>query len=161
MEWLKTHAEGTIIDDPNIKFLVSHHSPCGKEISWGYVLDRYDAKNSIACLKQDKIPLAFFGHSHIPTLANSVKSGNQINFVMGECVSPFIIRKDSYQIVNVGAIGQPRGKGVTTYGIFDSDKLVVNVKAFEYNIKGAQKSIMNAKYATAGANRRLAKRLEE
>ena len=161
--WLKLHSESVIIEDPNITFFASHHSPCGKTINWGYVLEMYDAKDALMSLKNKKIKLAFFGHSHLPTIANSCKKDNKIKFTMGACVceSPIKINKDLYYIINPGAIGQPRGKVPTTYAIFDSDKLTISVKAFEYDIKSAQKAILGAKYASPQAGMKLAKRLEE
>ena len=162
LKWLKNRPERETIEDPNINFHICHYSPCGVCSNWGYILDKGSAEDAIYWLKASKINLAFFGHSHLPTVVNTFnKFSKDVNFVMGNvvCEKPIQIEKDNFYAINCGSVGQPRNKGYTTYGIFDSEKMVVNVKPFEYNIREAQEAIMNAKYVVEEANIKLAKRL--
>jgi len=162
LNWLKDRPERETIDDPNIKFHICHYSPCGMSASWGYILDKPSAQDAIYWLKASKINLAFFGHSHLPTVVSNFNQfSKDIDFVMGNvvCEKPIEIEKDRFYAINCGSVGQPRNKGYTTYGIFDSEKMLVNIKPFEYNISGAQKAIMEAKYQVEEANIKLAKRL--
>ncbi len=168
IQWLKSHPEKMVINDPKLPFLISHHSPFGVSLDWGYILNWDHANYALMELKNnkkyksEKIKLAFFGHSHVPTVAYTIEGGKNIYLNMGNvvCEVPIKIKKNIYYIINSGAIGQPRNKGFTTYAIFDTDKMMVNVKPFEYDIKGAQEAIRKAKYRDPDAIVRLAKRLE-
>lgn len=166
IRWLKSYPEKTIVNDSKLSFLISHHSPF-TSLDWGYILDWNHANYAIMELKNNKkyksrkIKLAFFGHSHLPTVASTIKDSKNIYFVMGNsvCEIPIKIEAGIYYIINPGAIGQPRNKGFTTYAIFDTDKMMVNIKPFNYNVKEAQNAILGAKYCDANANVRLSQRL--
>jgi hypothetical protein len=105
--------------------------------------------------------LAFFGHSHLPTVAQTIKDSKDIYFCIGNhaCEVPVKIEKGIRYIINPGAIGQPRNKGFTTYSIFDTDRMEVRIESFSYDIEGAKEAILKAEYANINANLNLAYRL--
>ena len=116
--------------------------------SWEYVLNKFDAEMA---LSKQKVPLCFFGHTHVPvsyaTNGSSVKKIND---------SEIILDKASRYLVNVGSVGQPRdGVPKACYVIFDSAAQTLNYRRLDYNIKEVVKSI-----AEAGLSPDLAERLE-
>jgi len=55
------------------------------------------------------------------------------------------LEPDTRYIVNVGSVGQPRdGNPSAAYCVYDADKREVEVKRITYDIKTAQKKILEA-----------------
>lgn len=160
-QWLTFPPESLIIEDPKIKFFISHHSPCGQGFNYGYILSSWEANDAIRCLKAKNINIGFFGHTHLPTVIINKKNKKKSLFDMGKhiCGDTIKIEPDSYYLINPGAIGQPRGDGFTSFSIFDTEKMTIDMNSFEYNIEEAQNAIIKAVYADTRANARLAKRL--
>jgi len=153
-EWLRDLPREWNINDDDTPFWVSHYSP---EICtpWGYILSLYDAQDSFDVFeKWGGGNIFFFGHSHVPSFIEKNSEG-KISYHVGEDVlnKPYELKPSSHYLINPGAIGQPRVKGITSYIIFDTKEKNLVVKPFEYNVKAAQKAIIEASYSQTIAQR--------
>lgn len=129
-------------------FLMVHGAVTGRN---DYIISQYDAKNNVEKLKEKHplIYLCFFGHSHFKKIwgyLNDEKSSDNTQQ----------LEKKEYYLINPGSVGQPRDKDPrASYIIFDSDQYQVEYYYLEYDIKKAQKKILEA-----GLPHYLAERLE-
>lgn len=103
-----------------------------------YLISEELAKKSFV-LQRRKI--CFVGHSHVPGVFIQDKSGN-----IYSAKSSFIdIEQDKSYIINVGSVGQPRDlKPGACFCIYDTEKKCVSVKRLAYDIKQAQRKIIEA-----------------
>jgi len=164
IEWIKfCQKNQKIINDPKTPFLISHYSPCGYDSEYGYILDHHSAYNAIMyiqanqIIKDSKIKLTFYGHSHLPTFVYGTK--RKSHFDMGAHIADIVYKIDisNYYLINCGAIGQPRNNGITSFGIFDSSERTVIIKRFCYDYKMAQNAILMAGYSKTIADRLISK----
>lgn len=110
------------------------HASLHKPEQWGYVLEPAAAAQHFA--HQSK-PLCFIGHSHQPKM-----------FVEGEdraldITSLESVRPDRKQVVNVGAVGQPRDRDERAcYVVYRRAEQDVWWRRIPYDITSAQQAIL-------------------
>lgn len=113
---------------------------------WGYVFDKLMAAASFT---YQNTSVCFFGHTHVPVafVRDSV--------VRGGSYSKFKVEPGRKYFVNVGSVGQPRdGNPKCAYVIYDLDEGSIEIRRLDYDIRTAQKKILDA-----GLPPRLADRL--
>lgn len=124
------------------------HSSLSRPAEWGYILDYaaaqrcFDLLSSRAC---------FIGHSHVPLVFKEAGGSLIVRRTPAEALEP-----SARYIVNVGSVGQPRdGDPRASYGVLDTGEGRVEIRRVEYDIRSAQKKILDA-----GLPEFLAMRLE-
>ncbi len=84
--------------------------------------------------------VCFVGHTHVPQIF--VKDKDNVDFCPLDYVE---VEGDGKYIVNVGSVGQPRdGNPMAAYGIYDPDLKRIEIKRVPYDVKAAQKKILEA-----------------
>ncbi|MDD5006146.1 MAG: metallophosphoesterase family protein [Candidatus Omnitrophica bacterium] len=102
-----------------------------------YIYDISDARDSFKIMDAS---VCFVGHTHIS--GNFIKDGNEITYNRNNVVK---IEPQKQYIVNVGSVGQPRDRdNRACFCIFDTKDKAVEIKRTDYNIRAAQKKIINA-----------------
>ena len=102
-----------------------------------YMIDA-NAAHATFSLMQNRV--CFVGHSHTPGIY--LYKNNRMSYFYKEKVK---IAKDEKMIVNVGSIGQPRdGDPRLCYCIYDTEKGLIELKRLEYDVKSAQKKMLDA-----------------
>ncbi len=113
---------------------------------WGYVFNDLDASASFT---YQHTSLCFFGHTHWPTAF--VREDNVRRIAVGQ----IILSAGKRYFINPGSIGQPRDRDWrAAYGIFHTDRQVVEERRVKYDLETAQRKIR-----AAGLPDRLADRL--
>lgn len=122
------------------------HSTLDSPDSWGYVFDKLEAD---ANFSYQTSTVCFFGHTHVPLAfekAETIRFGLYTKIRIGVGKKYFI---------NVGSVGQPRdGDPRAAYVLYDMVNNLVELRRVNYDIKSAQKRIIEA-----GLPARLATRL--
>lgn len=122
------------------------HSTLDTPESWGYVFDRLEAE---ANFSYQTSTLCFFGHTHVPL---AFEKADTVRFGLYSKIRIAVGKK---YFVNVGSVGQPRdGDPRAAYVLYDMMENLVELRRVNYDIKSAQKKIMDA-----GLPQRLAARL--
>jgi len=120
---------------PNLTLV--HAAPHQPE-EWDYTRSPHEASLSFQHFDQQ---ICFIGHSHVPLAFEQNEEGT--TYVLP--YTTFTLR-DSYRyIINTGSVGQPRdGDSRASYGIYSPDDSRFILKRISYNIKRAQKKILDA-----------------
>jgi predicted phosphodiesterase len=122
------------------------------------------ARDAYGLLAQAKVPLTFFGHTHIQC-GFCVEQQNDLghmlvpNYRSGRGSQQFQIylKERVKYLINPGSIGQPRDNDPrAAFLLFDSGDASITFYRVPYDISGAQKKILSA-----GLPERLAERLME
>jgi diadenosine tetraphosphatase ApaH/serine/threonine PP2A family protein phosphatase len=114
-----------------------------------YLLAVPDAAASFAL---DDFPLAFFGHTHLPTVFRAAEDGSVNGRVLDENIDLTLAPGDRY-MVNPGSVGQPRDRDPrAAFMIWDDGR--VTGRRVAYPIETAARKILDA-----GLPRWLAERL--
>ena len=114
-----------------------------------YLLHIPDAAASFAL---DGFPLAFFGHTHLPTVFRATADGTVNGWVLAEDLDMPLASGDRY-MVNPGSVGQPRDRDPrAAFMIWDDGR--VTGRRVAYPIETAARKIRDA-----GLPRWLAERL--
>jgi predicted phosphodiesterase len=114
-----------------------------------YLLAVPDAAASFAL---DDFPLAFFGHTHLPTVFRAAEDGTVSGRVLDENIDLTLTPGDRY-MVNPGSVGQPRDRDPrAAFMIWDDGR--VTGRRVAYPIESAARKILDA-----GLPRWLAERL--
>ncbi len=129
------------------------HGALDEESPFNYILMPADSELSFQNLTTQ---VGFFGHSHVAGCF--IKSENGIiSYRSGIIDCEISIEEGNKYLINVGSVGQPRdGNPNGAFAIFDTDKRIVRIKRFAYDIEKASKKIIDA-----GLPRFLAERLFE
>lgn len=113
-----------------------------------YLSDTYSAIGTFNLMEKN---LLFVGHTHIAGIF--VESERRVSYLETEKLK---LSSDKHYIVNVGSVGQPRdGNPKASFCIFDSDTSVVEIRRVDYDIKEAQKRIIDAGQPSYLADRLL------
>ena len=132
------------IDD----FLIVHSSPSSPD-RWKYVTSIYKAKEEFESTDYKKI---FFGHTHIPLIFK--KDDNDVKMLFDDELT---LEHNNRYFINPGSIGQPRNSDNRSSAmIYDSETMELLFLKIPYDIKAAQKKIIDA-----GLPVHLAERLEK
>ncbi len=111
-----------------------HASPYEPE-AWHYVTSKAGAKRHF---KNFEAPLCFVGHSHKPIILEQTMDGEVNDYVS----DTWDIESDNRYIFNDGSLGQPRdGNPDPAFMVYDSDRKMVEVCRFEYDLNLAQGKI--------------------
>lgn len=122
------------------------HSTLDNPESWGYVFDKLEAE---ANFNYQTSTVCFFGHTHVPL---AFERAETIRFGLYTKLRVALGKK---YFINVGSVGQPRdGDSRAAYVLYDMDNNIVELRRVPYDIKKAQKAILDA-----GLPSRLATRL--
>lgn len=127
-------------------FFFVHASPKNPE-EWNYILTMGDARLTFQFFNKR---FCFIGHSHQPFVIE-----NENNSLYCPSKLDIVLADSKRYLVNVGSVGQPRDRNpLASYVYCDLDEKVLKVNRIEYDLKGAQKAIINA-----GLPKELAERL--
>lgn len=111
-----------------------------------YIMGQFDAESEFGLMRDADV--CFFGHTHVPAVYSD--KDNKL-FDLSAITE---IEKDAKYLVNPGSVGQPRDHDPrASYLIYD-DRGSVEFRRVSYDIKTAQKKIIEA-----GLNKALSERL--
>jgi len=124
-----------------------HSNPHNPQ-EWKYLLSLNDARNGFNFFHNR---ICFVGHSHIPVIFAKDSKGR----VSSSKDHRIELKDGARYIINVGSVGQPRdGNPAAAFGILDTEESVFTINRAPYDIRAAQKKIIEA-----GLPERLAIRL--
>lgn len=125
------------------------HSSLETPRKWNYIHNEEDAR---AHFKQQKTRICFVGHTHVPMLARySASNGVNCSIPDSQVIN---LNKRSLFVVNFGSVGQPRDDDPrASYGLFDTEKLLFQLRRVPYDIAKAQNRIREAGLPERNANR--------
>ena len=154
LEWLRGLPQGPIHipEVPQAQFV--HGSPIDED---EYVVTPRDA---LEPLMATKVPLTFFGHSHVQGAfsTNPSETGGlrPIYKTVGQKeVMEMQLKEGVEYLINPGSVGQPRdGDWRAAFAVFESEEYRVSFHRVPYNLKSAQDRIL-----AANLPQRLATRL--
>ncbi|NUM35469.1 MAG: metallophosphoesterase family protein [Candidatus Brocadiae bacterium] len=130
-------------------FLITHGSPRNKD---EYLLKLHSFVTNLK-LMEEKYPdirICFHGHTHLPSIM--AKGHIAQDFTQDTLVE---LHPDRQYLINPGSVGQPRDQcPLTSFGIYDEDKLSFQFYRRPYDIATTQEKILKA-----GLSSRLAERL--
>lgn len=123
------------------------HATLDSPKKWGYIFDKLSAGASFSYQFSQ---ICFCGHSHVPL------AFEKFGTIQGGKYTEIKIQPGHKYLINVGSVGQPRdGDWRAAFVVYDTDENVVTLYRIPYDIKTAQKKILDA-----GLPERLALRLE-
>lgn len=123
------------------------HSSFEPGRSWPYI---FNAKNAAPSLQLQPAPLAFFGHTHHPSVFVKTRQGA----VLQKNTDKIKIRRNTRYLINPGSVGQPRDRDPrASYAVYDPARRTVQIRRVEYDIETAQKKIHAAGLPSRNADR--------
>jgi len=118
-------------------FTAVHSSPSNPEY-WNYIDSIYEAQDEF---NATETTFTFIGHTHIPLVYRLKKE--EVKMLFEEHIE---CEDDARYIVNVGSVGQPRNQDNRACAlVYDEQEKTLDFIKAEYDIKSAQKKILNAK----------------
>jgi diadenosine tetraphosphatase ApaH/serine/threonine PP2A family protein phosphatase len=122
------------------------HSSLHRPESWRYLLGTPDTYIDFQIMEEK---ILFVGHTHVPVIFED--DGTQIKILTSTEVS---LNVDKKYIINVGSVGQPRDRDPrASFVIFDLEENFVKRIRVDYDIKEAQRKILDAGLPEVLANR--------
>lgn len=120
------------------KFLMIHSTPYHPS-AWEYIFTLKQAENEFKYFKEQ---ICIIGHSHCPFVVEKDETKNEFRIINDQ---RFKIKGKFRYLINVGSVGQPRdGDPRACLSIFNSKTNYFEFHRLEYNIRLAQKKIINA-----------------
>jgi len=116
-----------------------HGAISGKD---DYILNTANGIENIKLLKQQypEHNICFFGHTHIKNIFFEDEGFLPVSYT-----TPVTLKPDYCYLINPGSVGQPRdGNPDASYLIFDEENTTVQHVVVPYDIKLAQKKIIDA-----------------
>jgi predicted phosphodiesterase len=105
-----------------------------------YVFDPEDAERAIATASA---PLCLFGHTHLPAIFTS--ADDPVRRDAGLADDEYGLPRQGPALINVGSVGQPRdGDSRAAYGIVDLERRTIRLRRVVYDVRAAQKQILDA-----------------
>lgn len=126
------------------RYLLCHGTPESIET---YILNVFQAKRIFNLLRKryEGIRICFFGHTHVQRLWVSDQRGKVFSPAHNPSGSISLEAENRY-LINPGSVGQPRQQdNRARYLLFDTDQEVISFRAVEYDIRKAQKKILEAR----------------
>jgi predicted phosphodiesterase len=122
-------------------FLACHGTPSSPDT---YIAYHFQGKRVLKHLfKEGHLRVCFFGHTHRRALWYRDIRGK----VAVRRISPhkMWLSPEEHYLINPGSVGQPRdGNPDAAYAIFDEEELSIHFKSVPYDVKGAQRRILEA-----------------
>lgn len=118
------------------KFTLVHGS-LEKPEDFNYIMDEDEAYRT---MKLMNTAICFVGHSHAAGIFHS--AGGRAAFAAAPDIK---IEQGNKYVVNVGSVGQPRdGDSRAAYAIYDEEASAVEIRRVAYDVKAAQRKILDA-----------------
>jgi len=115
-----------------------HATPCNPE-RWNYLFTLVDAQLNFGCFRTK---VCFLGHSHQP-LVLALSPGGRLEVGAASLVR---LRENVRYMINVGSVGQPRdGDPRACFAILDTDKGEVEIRRVHYDVREAQRKMIEAR----------------
>ena len=116
------------------------HSSLEMPRKWNYIHNDEDAR---AHFRHQKTQICFVGHTHVPMVARY--AGSDGTYCSTPSTDIIDLNKRSLFVINVGSVGQPRDDDPrASYGVFDTEKLLFQIRRIPYDIARAQARIREA-----------------
>jgi len=113
------------------------HSSLHRPESWRYLSGTFDTQIDFQIMEQKVL---FVGHTHVPVIFEN--AGTKVKRLNSPELS---LNPDKKYIINPGSVGQPRDRDPrASFAIFDLEKKIVEIIHVEYDIKEAQRKILDA-----------------
>lgn len=114
------------------------HAEPARPQEWFYVHSRQDAR---VVLENMACRLCFIGHTHMPFICTL--SGEGLEMTGSEEI--VAVAADQSYLINVGSVGQPRdGDPRACFLLWDEEENMLELLRTDYDIAGAQESILDA-----------------
>jgi diadenosine tetraphosphatase ApaH/serine/threonine PP2A family protein phosphatase len=128
------------------------HSTMDNPENFGYVVDNLQAE---ANFLNQKTPVCFHGHTHVPAVFEKV--GSRVDrYAAPEPGMRVSLSFGHKYFINVGSVGQPRdGIPKASYAIYEPRSRIIEFRRVDFDIKAAADKVRRA-----GLPQRLADRLE-
>jgi predicted phosphodiesterase len=122
------------------------HSSLHRPESWRYLSGTPDTYIDFQIMEKNVL---FVGHTHVPVIFEN--EGGEVKRLN---TSELPLNPKNKYIINPGSVGQPRDRDPrASFSIFDSEKKSVETIRVEYDIKEAQRKILDAGLPEVLANR--------
>jgi len=134
--FLRNLPSGRVVDDV---FIMVHGSLVERD---AYILNAKEVARNLECMANDfpELRVCFFGHTHVPMLIGTKAVVTDL-----KKTRTFQLDPDDIYLINPGSVGQPRDRCPTSaFGIFDAEKWTMTFVRKEYDIKLAQRRIIEA-----------------
>jgi len=126
--------------------LILTHGTLYEPEEFHYMVSPYEADLSF---KQMKTKICFVGHTHLPGVF--ILKSDKIQRLRDNKVNLLSCDK---VIVNTGSVGQPRDRDPrVSYAIYDMNSKEVEIKRVAYDVRKAQRKILNAHLPASLAER--------
>jgi len=113
------------------------HGTLNQPEEFHYLTDIREAADTFYLMDRS---ICFIGHTHVPQIYHL--ENENVSYVKTDYAE---INKQSRYIVNIGSVGQPRdGNPDASYCIYDPDLERIEIKRVPYDVKTAQKKIIEA-----------------
>lgn len=145
MEYLFKMKKGPLIINDHI--MICHGAPFDED---HYIFGEFDAAEAFAHIHT---PLCFFGHTHFPFVYTDKEHMVEGTFLSGDS-NEIKLEEGTRYLINPGSVGQPRDRdNRAAFAIYDSKSQKVKLYRLEYDIKEAQRKILEAGLPSALAER--------
>lgn len=115
-----------------------------------YIFGEFDASEAFAHISS---PLCFFGHTHFPFVYTEKDHVVEGTFLTGD-TNEIKVEEGTKYLINPGSIGQPRDRdNRAACAIYDSKTRKIKFYRLEYDLKEAQRKILQAGLPSALAER--------
>lgn len=104
-----------------------------------YIFGEFDAAEAFLHFQTQ---ICFFGHTHFPFVYTEKDNFVEATFLTGNS-NEIKIEKDTRYLINPGSVGQPRDRNFrAAFAIYDSKARKIKFFRLEYDIKEAQRKIL-------------------
>ena len=134
--YLRNLPSGQVVDEV---FIMVHGSLVERD---AYILNAREVQRNLECMANDfpEMRVCFFGHTHVPMLIGTKAVVTDL-----KKTRTFQLDTDDIYLINPGSVGQPRDRCPTaSFGIFDAEKWTMTFVRKEYDVKLAQRRIIEA-----------------
>jgi predicted phosphodiesterase len=145
MEYLCNMKKGPVTIHKHI--MICHGAPFDED---HYIFGEFDAAEAFAHVTT---PLCLFGHTHFPFVYTEKDHMVDGTFLTGDS-NEVKMEEGMKYLINPGSIGQPRDRdNRVAFAIYDSDAKKIKFYRMEYEIREAQRKILEAGLPSALAER--------
>ena len=134
--YLRNLPSGRVVDDV---FIMVHGSLVERD---AYILNSREVQRNLECMVNEfeGLRICFFAHTHVPMLI-----GTRAVVTDLKKTRTFQLDRDDIYLINPGSVGQPRDRcPLASFGIFDAERWTMTFVRKEYDLKLAQRRIIEA-----------------